>query len=161
MDSPKNVDALNRAGLTAADAERLLHVATGMRANAYVPYSKFRVGAALLTESGETFGGCNVENASYGLCLCAERTAIVSAVAAGHVKFRAIACMADTTGPVSPCGACRQFLIEFDPNMVVILGNLSGDTMITTANDLLPGAFRFVPDEEDNSPTQQGTSHTS
>lgn len=80
---------------------------------AYSPYSKFRVGAAILTESGEYITGCNVENASYGLCICAERTAICKAVSEGHHKFKAIAVSSDLEDKfISPCGSCRQFLIE-------------------------------------------------
>lgn len=126
--NPKTIDALVRAAVQA-------------RRQAYVPYSHFAVGAALLTDSGEIFCGCNVENASYGLTLCAERVAIASAVAAGQRHFLAIAIVADTAGPVSPCGICRQTMVEFNPAMEVILANLEGERRRTTARELLPGAF--------------------
>ena len=123
------------------DVEALVRAAIAARERAYAPYSRFAVGAALLTASGEVFGGCNVENAAYGHAICAERTAIVSAVAAGHREFAAIAVVTPTPGPASPCGACRQVLAEFGLDMVVILANLKGATARTTVRDLLPGAF--------------------
>lgn len=97
----------------------LVDAARTARRNAYAPYSKFQVGAAVLTESGEIFAGCNVENASYGLTICAERVAAAAAVAAGHVKLAAVAVV--TPGGHAPCGACRQFLAEFGPRMPVLL----------------------------------------
>lgn len=123
------------------DIDALLKAARAARKRAYVPYSRFAVGAALLTASGEVFGGCNVENAAYGQAICAERTAVVSAVAAGHRDFVALAVVTATPGPASPCGACRQVLAEFNLDMVVILSNLRGDRLQTTARELLPGAF--------------------
>jgi cytidine deaminase len=114
------------------------------REQAYAPYSDFHVGAALLTHDGRTFAGCNVENAAYGLCNCAERTALFSAIAAGCRvgDFARLAVIADTPGPVSPCGACRQVMSELcDAGMPVLLGNLAGDVQRTTVGALLPGAF--------------------
>ena len=112
------------------------------RENAYVPYSKFKVGAALLTEDGKVYHGCNIENASYSMTNCAERTAFFKAVSEGMTKFTAIAIVADTPGPVSPCGACRQVMAEFcSQTMPVYLTNLNGDVQQTTVGDLLPGAF--------------------
>ncbi|MEG0471917.1 MAG: cytidine deaminase [Solibacillus sp.] len=112
------------------------------RENAYVPYSKFKVGAALLTEDGTVYHGCNIENASYSMTNCAERTAFFKAVSEGVTKFTAIAIVADTPGPVSPCGACRQVMAEFcSQTMPVYLTNLNGDVQQTTVGDLLPGAF--------------------
>ncbi len=112
------------------------------RENAYVPYSSFKVGAALLTKDGSIYHGCNIENASYGLTNCAERTAIFKAVSEGVTKFASLAVVADTDGPVSPCGACRQVMAEFcEPDMPVYLINLKGDVQETTVSDLLPGAF--------------------
>lgn len=114
------------------------------REQAYAPYSDFHVGAALLTHDGRTFAGCNVENAAYGLCNCAERTALFSAIAAGcrPGDFARLAVIADTPGPVSPCGACRQVMSELcDAGMLVLLGNLAGDVQRTTVGALLPGAF--------------------
>lgn len=87
---------------------------------AYAPYSRFAVGAALLCADGSIFRGCNVENISFGLTICAERGAVLAAVAQGHRDFQAIAIVADTELPVSPCGACRQFLAEFSPRLAVI-----------------------------------------
>jgi cytidine deaminase len=123
------------------DVDALVRAAIAARERAYVPYSRFAVGAALLTASGEVFGGCNVENAAYGNSICAERTALVSAVAAGHRDFVAIAVVTPTDGPASPCGSCRQVLVEFNPEMTVLLANLRGDLVRTTAGELLPGAF--------------------
>lgn len=112
------------------------------RENAYVPYSKFPVGAALLAKDGTVFEGCNIENASFGLTNCAERTAIFKAVSQGIKEFEAIAIVADTDGPCSPCGACRQVIAEFcAPTMPVYLTNLKGDVLETTVEALLPGAF--------------------
>ena len=112
------------------------------RENAYVPYSKFKVGAALLTKEGKIYHGCNIENASFGMTNCAERTAIFKAVSEGIRDFASLAVVADTDGPVSPCGACRQVIAEFcEPNMPVYLINLKGDLQETTVAELLPGAF--------------------
>lgn len=124
----------------------LLELARSARENAYAPYSKFRVGAALVTRDGRRFSGCNVENASYGLCLCAERTALSSAVAAGCKTgdFQAMAVIGDTAEPISPCGACRQVMAELcDDDMPVLLANLQGDLQETTVSALLPGWFRL------------------
>ncbi|MCS1350475.1 cytidine deaminase [Mechercharimyces sp. CAU 1602] len=122
--------------------ERLMAEAIKAREKAYVPYSQFAVGAALLTEEGEIIHGCNIENAAYGLCNCAERTALFKAVAEGKTVFRSIAIVADTNGPVSPCGACRQVMSELCPqDMTVILGNLQGERATTTVAQLLPGSF--------------------
>jgi len=122
---------------------RLLDQAFEARRHAYAPYSKFLVGAALLTDDGTIVQGCNVENASYGATNCAERTAIFSAVAAGHRKFSAIAIVGDLETPITPCGICRQVLSEFGKDIVVIGSNLKRDTMVTTVGALLPGAFDF------------------
>lgn len=124
----------------------LLELARSARENAYAPYSKFRVGAALVTHDGRRFSGCNVENASYGLCLCAERTALSSAVAAGCKTgdFQAMAVIGDTAEPISPCGACRQVMAELcDGDMPVLLANLQGDLQETTVGALLPGWFQL------------------
>lgn len=129
------------ADLTEQEMEELVRAAMEARHRAYAPYSRFQVGAALLAENGRIFSGCNVENASYGLAICAERTALVSAVAAGERRFRAMAVAADTPGPASPCGACRQFMVEFAPQMRLILSNLKGHRMLTTPGELLPGFF--------------------
>lgn len=122
----------------------LLQEAIKARANAYIPYSRFGVGAALLDQDGHVHHGCNVENAAYGPTNCAERTALFRAIADGHKagSFKAIAIVADTDEPVAPCGVCRQVMIELcHPDMKVILGNLKGTSRETTVRELLPGAF--------------------
>jgi cytidine deaminase len=124
--------------------EQLLERAGVAREKAYAPYSKFKVGAALLTRDGRVFDGCNVENASYGLCNCAERTAFFSAIAAGYQRDQvaALAVIGDTEGPIAPCGACRQVIIELGgPELPIRLGNLHGATRDTTAREQLPDAF--------------------
>jgi cytidine deaminase len=107
----------------------------------YSPYSKFRVGAALLTKSGKIFSGCNVENGSYSLTICAERTAVFKAVSAGEREFKAIAITSDLSDFCSPCGACRQVLHEFSKNMDVILVN-GKKTKIYKIKDFLPLPFK-------------------
>ncbi|WP_186278857.1 cytidine deaminase [Lysinibacillus sp. BW-2-10] len=124
------------------DMNNLIEQSKIARENAYVPYSKFKVGAALLAEDGTIYQGCNIENSSYGLANCAERTAIFKAVSEGKKKFKALAVVADTQGPCAPCGACRQVISEFcAKDMPVYLTNLKGDTKLTTVGELLPGAF--------------------
>ena len=121
-------------------------LARSARDKAYAPYSNFQVGAAVLTRDGRQFSGCNVENASYGLCNCAERTALFSAMAAGcrPGDFIALAVIADTPDPVSPCGACRQVMAELcDGDMPVLLANLGGNTQQTSVAALLPGSFKL------------------
>jgi cytidine deaminase len=122
----------------------LLDLARSARESAYAPYSRFQVGAALQTRDGRQFSGCNVENAAYGLCNCAERTALFSAIAAGYKPgdFSAIAVIADTPKPVTPCGSCRQVLVELcTPDMPVLLANTAGATRQTTVEALLPDGF--------------------
>ncbi len=122
--------------------ETLTKIANDMLDIAYVPYSKFPVGAALLTNDGEVFTGCNIENASFSLTNCAERTAIFKAVSEGVRDFSKIVVTANSEGPISPCGACRQVIAEFcSPEMPVILTNRTGVTRETTVGELLPGAF--------------------
>lgn len=123
--------------------ETLKNKADEMLDEAYVPYSRFPVGAALLTKDGQVFTGCNIENASYPLSNCAERTAVFKAVSEGEREFEKLVVTGRTEGPISPCGACRQVLVEFcDPDMTVILTNKKGDTFNTTVSELLPGAFK-------------------
>ena len=125
----------------------LLDLARAARELAYAPYSHFHVGAALQTRDGRPFPGCNVENAAYGLCNCAERTALFSAIAAGYKPgdFSAMAVVADTPEPVTPCGACRQVLAELcGPSMPVLLANMAGSTRLTTVEALLPDGFRLT-----------------
>lgn len=120
--------------------KELLAAALAARKNAYAPYSKFAVGAAVRTADGKIFTGCNVENASYGLSCCAERCAIFAAVGAGERKFTVLCVVADTKEPVSPCGACRQVMTEFKiPE--IILANTNGDVKIYTPEELLPYGF--------------------
>jgi len=121
--------------------EDLLSAAIYARQKAYAPYSGFKVGAALRGTVGEIFSGCNVENASYGLTLCAERTTVCTAVAAGIRTFTQMVIVADSETPCPPCGACRQFLFEFAPNLELWVANLSGETKFHRLCDLLPEAF--------------------
>ncbi len=130
--------------LSADERHRLIEAARSMLDRAYAPYSKFHVGAAILTEAGHVYTGCNVENASYGVTNCAERTAIFSAVAAEGpgMKLRAVAVLNSQTMACSPCGACRQVIYEFGPKALVIYqGN---DVLVeATAEQLLPAGFHF------------------
>lgn len=124
------------------EEKQLIKEALEAREMAYVPYSSFKVGAALLAKDGTVYKGCNIENAGYSMTNCAERTAFFKAVSEGEKDFVKLAIVADTEGPVSPCGACRQVISEFcDPGMEVILTNLKGDIQVTTVAELLPGAF--------------------
>jgi cytidine deaminase len=123
---------------------QLIEEAKAARLKAYTPYSNFKVGAALLTSDGKVFHGCNVENAAYGLCNCAERTAFFSAFAHGYKPgdFARLAVVGETDGPIAPCGACRQVILELGGNeLPVILANLQGDVFETTAAAQLPNAF--------------------
>jgi cytidine deaminase len=124
--------------------ETLIDEARAARELAYTPYSKFKVGAALQCKDGRVFRGCNVENASYGLCNCAERTAFFSAIAHGYQPgdFTALAVIGETDGPIAPCGACRQVILELGGSALpVVLTNLKGDLLETTAAAQLPNAF--------------------
>jgi cytidine deaminase len=136
---PQSTD--NAVPFDSETQDRLMAAALEARQQAYVPYSRFLVGAALLLRDGTIISGCNIENASYGLTNCAERTAIFSAIAQGRRDFVAIAVVGDTEDPISPCGACRQVLFEFGPTLPVLLGNLRGDRMLLLVQDLLPGGF--------------------
>ena len=126
--------------MTELEIQKLMDCAIKAREKAYSPYSHFAVGAALLCEDGTLFEGCNIENASYGLTNCAERTAIFKAVSEGHIKFKALAVVADTEGPCAPCGACRQVMAEFKIPLI-IMGNLMGNIKIVTMEELLPFSF--------------------
>ncbi|MDA2006245.1 cytidine deaminase [Bacillus cereus] len=124
------------------DKKKYIEEANKMLAKAYIPYSKFPVGATLVTKEGKIYTGCNIENASYGLCNCAERTAIFKAVSEGERDFSYLVITGETDGPISPCGACRQVIAEFcDPKMPVLLTNVKGDEKEVTVEQLLPGAF--------------------
>lgn len=131
---------VEQADLSDADAV-LLDQARTAQERAYAPYSRFRVGAALRTSDGTVFLGCNVENAAYPATICAERTAVVSAVAAGHRAFDAIAVVGSGDGPTQPCGTCRQVLSEFNPDLRVIAAGSDGGVSVTTLSVLLPGGF--------------------
>ena len=126
--------------MTELEIQKLMECAIKARENAYSPYSHFAVGAALLCEDGTLYEGCNIENVSYGLTNCAERTAIFKAVSEGHIKFKALAVVADTEGPCAPCGACRQVMAEFKIPLI-IMGNLMGNIKIVTIEELLPFSF--------------------
>lgn len=119
----------------------LVEAARAARERAFAPYSGFKVGAALQTVDGTIITGCNVENASYGLTICAERVAVVKALSEGHRAFTRMAVVTDSEAPTSPCGACRQVLWEFAPDLEVILANLHVITAVTHLRDLLPLAF--------------------
>jgi cytidine deaminase len=114
--------------------------AEAARARAYAPFSHFHVGAAIETDDGSIFAGCNVENASYGLTICAERSAVVSAVTAGHQRFRRMMLVSDAPAPIAPCGACRQVLAEFAPDLAI--ESRGGDQVANwTMRELLPFGF--------------------
>ncbi len=126
--------------LSEKEIDRLVEAATSVRVRARAPYSGFAVGAAVLSSDGCVHVGCNVENASYGLSVCAERHAVAAAVAAGTSDLSAVAVVTDSSPPASPCGACRQVLAEFG-NFPVILANLAGARIVTSVGELLPNAF--------------------
>ena len=122
------------------DIQKLIDRAIVARDKTYSPNSHFCVGAALLCEDGTIYEGCNIENASYGLTNCAERTAIFKAVSEGQTKFKALAVVADTEGPCAPCGACRQVISEFEIPRI-IMANLRGDYTVVELEGLLPFTF--------------------
>ena len=124
---------------------KLREMALAAREKAYAPYSSFRVGAAILTKSGKVFTGQNVENASYGLSVCAERTAIFNMVGAGERSAVAVAIATDAPKPTAPCGACRQVIREFGPDATILLVTTSGATATHRLRDLLP--FDFGPQD--------------
>jgi len=124
-----------------SDYEALITAATQSRENAHAAYSNFRVGAGLRATSGRIFGGCNVENATYGLTVCAERVAIFKAISEGERGFDAIAVVTDTDALTPPCGACRQLIWEFCGDVPVILANLKGKVEIIAMKELFPKPF--------------------
>lgn len=127
------------------DAESLLQAAEAMLENAYAPYSGIRVAAALLLSDGTVVPGVNVENASYGLTCCAERTALFSAVAQGRRDYQAIAIVSNRVAPIFPCGACRQVLSELClPQTPVLMRDDNGDAVIRTVGELLPEGFKLL-----------------
>ncbi|MDO5023156.1 MAG: cytidine deaminase [Eubacteriales bacterium] len=131
---------LTDAGIVSVSDETLLAKAKQAMQNAYVPYSKYKVGACLLTADGKTYTGCNIENASYGLTNCAERTAVFKAVSDGEKQFVAIAIAAEENAPW-PCGACRQVLSEFAEDMRVLVTWKEDQVKETTLKELLPYTF--------------------
>ncbi|XP_076028328.1 cytidine deaminase-like isoform X2 [Oratosquilla oratoria] len=140
---PGTSTAKHEQRLSDAQVEQLIRASQEARSMAYCPYSKFSVGAALLTKDGQkVFKGCNVENASYGMTICAERGAIMSAVVQGHRQFQAVAITADMGETfVGPCGACRQVLAEFGLGLEIYLSKPNLEYMVTTIDALLPDAF--------------------
>jgi cytidine deaminase len=118
----------------------LLAFARQAQEKAYAPYSEFRVGAAVFAD-GDIYQGCNVENAAYGSTICAERGAVMAAVLAGKRSIEAVAIVGDSEAPTAPCGACRQFLAEFNPEMRVVMGGATDAVMVMSLDELLPEAF--------------------
>ncbi len=124
--------------------EKMLYAeALKARENAYAPFSRFQVGAALLTEDGQVYTGVNIENSSYGATICAERTAFVKAISEGHRKFKALAVTAGDEQEALPCGICRQFMYEFSPELEIITGTDEEHLNIRTLEELLPLGFRL------------------
>jgi len=128
------------ADVTPEQLDELVAAAHDVRTRAYAPYSKFSVGAAVLA-GGKIYAGCNVENASYGLAICAERNAATTAIAAGERRIDAVAVVGSAQEPTPPCGACRQFLNEFGPTMTVVVETPDGRREVWTLDEILPHAF--------------------
>ena len=135
----RSIDAETQFVAKSPDA--LLSAARAAREHAFAPYSNFRVGAALVADDGRVFTGCNIENATYGLTMCAERVALFKAISEGARSFKAIAVVADAERPTPPCGACRQLLWEFGGDLEVILGNLTAETGRHRLKELFPLPF--------------------
>ena len=132
------------------DWSQLIEAAWQAREHAHAPYSGFQVGAAVETADGRIYGGCNIENVSYGLTNCAERTAMFQAIANGAKKLVRMAVCADTPEPVAPCGACRQVMVELGPQMELLLINKSGKQIYTTVEELMPYCFDDFPQLREN-----------
>lgn len=126
--------------------DQLIETAKAARLRSVAPFSKFLVGAAVKTEAGKVYTGCNIESASYGLTVCAERVAIWKALSEGERKFTELAIVADTESLTPPCGTCRQIIHEFCEDATIVLANLRGETETCTVDELLPRAFdaRFL-----------------
>ncbi|MFW5878808.1 MAG: cytidine deaminase [Myxococcota bacterium] len=137
-------DKKSRKKASGGGDEELIAAALQAREHAYAPYSHFKVGAALRSASGDVIAGCNVENAAYGLSICAERNAVGRAVVLGHRRFDAVAVTSDISPPAPPCGQCLQTLAEFSDDMEVILANPKGEVIKVRLHQLLP--FRFKPE---------------
>jgi cytidine deaminase len=132
--------------LSEESLQQLIETAKSARLQSIAPFSDFLVGAAVKTEEGKVYTGCNVESASYGLTVCAERVAIWKALSEGERQFTELAIVADTESLTPPCGTCRQIIWEFAKNATIVLGNLRGETQIVSIKELLPRAFdaRFL-----------------
>jgi cytidine deaminase len=141
---PRNLSSMRKKTLRAGVPARLLRSATKVMKNAHAPYSRFRVGAAILLSNGKVISGCNVENASYGMTNCAERTAIFSAVAqfGPKIEIRAVSVVNDQGVPCSPCGACRQVIYEFGPDATIFFQGAKGPKQ-AHITELLPEGFRL------------------
>lgn len=137
---------MSRKGIPKSAYRTLIAEARKARRRAYAPFSRFKVGAAVLTQTGEIFSGANVENSSYGMTNCAERSAIQKAVNAGHRRIVAIGVIGDTEMPIAPCGACRQVVFEFGDDIEVVMANLKGNYRVETISTLLPLGFRLHPE---------------
>lgn len=129
--------------MTQKSNQNLVNHALEARKNAYAPYSNYAVGAALLLDNGEIITGVNIENASFGGTVCAERSAVFSAVSQGFKNFKAIAVVTESSPPASPCGLCRQVLAEFAPDLPIIMANTKGEMAETNLGTLLPMQFRL------------------
>ena len=132
------------------DWSQLIEAAWQAREYAHAPYSGFQVGAAVETADGRIYGGCNIENVSYGLTNCAERTAMFQAIANGEKELVRMAVCADTPEPVAPCGACRQVMVELGPQMELLLINKAGKQIYTTVEELMPYCFDDFPQLREN-----------
>jgi cytidine deaminase len=153
----KSMATRNRISLTKEQREQLLDVARAAREHAHAPFSRFRVGAALETTNGPVLTGCNVENATYGLTICAERVAVFKAYSEGYRDFLRIAVVADTEDPTPPCGACRQILWELCGDIEVILGSLTGEKARFRLHELLPHPFdQRLLGQQGSSPEARG-----
>ena len=141
MRGSKAANIESRMALDQARIQKFIAIAKKASARAYCPYSKFRVGAAALTTAGEVYSGCNVENASYGLTICAERNAVFRMVAAGGKTLAAVVIYTPTDKPTAPCGACRQVINEFGPDALIISACDGPDFLKKALSDLLPDAF--------------------
>lgn len=133
--------AVRTEAVSEAEWTRLLAAARGAREHAHAPYSRFRVGAALLAEDGTVYTGCNVENRTLGLTLCAERVALGAAVAAGRQRFLAAAVVSSASPPAPPCGLCRESFIEFQRDLPIVIANGDGQRELVTLRELLPRPF--------------------
>jgi len=129
-------------GRTYMEDKKLIQKAAEARKKAYAPYSKFKVGAALLTKKGKVYTGANVENSSYGLSMCAERVALFDAVSSGEKEFSRLVIVANTRNPITPCGACRQILLEFCDDLEIISATIKGKAKGFTLKELYPFPFK-------------------